>query len=224
MTKQFWVSLAALVDILGPLVEAMRLLEADDAFISIVAPVLHKAFTSVHTAAVKRGVPEGWLTSLRDILNVYFTKYLTPAQIMAWFLDPKQVLTAEQEDSFVDRAKQFLDEYVESALRSDALHEFERFRTVRRALFGDGAKLVPPSPDQGVNSREAKLELLVTGANVLSAWSYRDISQTFPNLSGVASLLLGIRASSGSVERYFSVVRIVHTAMRNRLRGGAPPY
>lgn len=224
MTKRFWKTAATLVDVLAPLVNAMRTLEADDAFISIVVPVLHKAKDDVLTAAGKCKVPAEWTSALEDIMDVYVTKYITPAQLAAWFLDPTQKMTVEQARDFGEKASEFLEGYVDDGDVEAVRHEFQRYRTLRRALFGDGQEVKAPAPEQGVTASETKLTLLLGGKSVQQAWRYEDVLHVFPLLSTVASVLLGIRASSASVERYFSVVRIVHTSLRNRLSPGACRY
>jgi hypothetical protein len=222
LTKPFWRTATALVDILAPLVAAMRRLEADNAFISIVVPTLDSARRDVLAAARKCKAPQQWLKSLDDIMGVYIDKYVTPAQVAALFLDPKQKMTVDQEKELCDQAVEFLVGYVDEADREAVQHQFERYRYVRRAMFGDGGTSVnEPTPEQGVTPGESRISMLVSSPNVLAAWRYGSVRSAFPLLSTVASVLLGIRASSGSVERYFSVVRLVHTHLRNRLKAGA---
>lgn len=215
---KFWKSMTAVQAILSPMVSALRVFERNDTKISAVLPTLIKMTAKVTSAVSVRA----WREPVKEILEGYVDKYITPTQVTAWFLDPSMLLSGEEEALYKACVRTYVKERCEMTTAGEqqaAGAELRRFLTLRRALFGDGNKPVAAvKPDTAVSGDEAALlEVWEDSKNPPEFWLAPEVMQLFPLLSRFASRLLGVPASSSCVERCFSVVRLLHTHLRNRL-------
>ncbi len=88
-----------------------------------------------------------------------------------------------------------------------------------------GSLLVPSQPSApSFMLSEAVAEALQylqdPGQSVVMNWGLLFVSDSLPNLSGIAQSLLSVPPSSCCVERLFSAVKIVYSAKRTRLKKG----
>ena len=131
-------------------------------------------------------------------------------------------MTSYQDLDFSDMADKYWVERCdddEVALRG-LRDEFLYFRTLRRKLFGDGGRVLPPDPSQQVTGRGSKLTQLLDSQSTLQAWGFNAVVALFPALSTVATDILGVPVASVSAERAFTSTKIIHSKLRNKLGPG----
>lgn len=75
--------------------------------------------------------------------------------------------------------------------------------------------MCPPTGDRRLSELERYLEAPTPSVGVLEFWSEHEAS--FPRLSKLARVCLGVPASSGAVERLFSTAGSLQRARRSSL-------
>lgn len=140
----------------------------------------------------------------------------------AWFLDVSQKLTRDDEEKYRPNVARYLktrSEYTGRVVEPD----LDRFLRLRRALFGDGGRVLPPDPDQDLTAAEARMECLLPADGQARASGWRALPREvgLQRLQAVAIVLINTPASSCNIERIFSTVKYIDSSLRSSMKTGA---